>query len=74
MNSIPSFLRTNFCKIFYKWKREKFKEDYLGNSNFKNVERERIYTKGTKKHPENEEGDQKRVLGNPGVKVISIIL
>ena len=47
---------------------------FLGNSNFKNVERERIYTKGTKKHPENEEGDQKRVLGNPGVKVISIIL
>ena len=47
---------------------------FLGNSNFKNAERERIYTKGTKKHPENEERDQKRVLGNPGVKVISIIL
>lgn len=51
-------METIFLRYFYKWKREKIKEDYLGNSNFKNAEKERIYTKGTKKHPKLRKGSE----------------
>ena len=67
-------METTFLRYFINGKEKRLKKMTWETATLKMYIEKECIQKGTKKHSENEKSNQKRVWGNSGVKVISIIL